>query len=77
MILFKATQLGADYTSIDDPLNGWSIFNKGTIICKTIDANHDTIINASNSKIIIEFLKHRIFYSNNKDRALIYEDNYG
>lgn len=57
MVLFKAKQLNEGYKSIDDPYNGWSKFNKGTIICKLIDADHDSILNAQNSKMIAEYLQ--------------------
>ena len=57
MILFKARELLDDYKLIDDPLNGWSKFNRGEISCYTLAANHDTILNANNSARIVDFLK--------------------
>ncbi|HAU1765486.1 TPA: amino acid adenylation domain-containing protein [Legionella pneumophila] len=57
MVLFKAKKLNEGYQSIDDPYNGWSKFNKGTIICKLMDADHDSILNAQNSRMIAEYLQ--------------------
>ncbi|KTD57099.1 polyketide synthase [Legionella sainthelensi] len=62
MILFKAKKLNDGYLEIDDPYNGWAKFNKGNIICRIIDANHDTIMNEENSKMIAEFLQKSDFY---------------
>lgn len=62
MILFKAKELNEGYQEIDDPYNGWAKFNKGNIMCQTIDANHDTIMNEENSKMIAEFLQKNDFY---------------
>lgn len=57
MILFQAKDLDDYYKTITEPLNGWSKFNSGNIICKSIDANHHTIINKENSKIITDYLQ--------------------
>ncbi|WP_115707737.1 polyketide synthase [Legionella sainthelensi] len=62
MILFKAKKLSEGYREIDDPYNGWAKFNKGNIICQIIDANHDTIMNEENSKMIAEFLQKSDLY---------------
>lgn len=62
MILFKAKKLNEGYQEIDDPFNGWAKFNKGNIVCQVIDANHDTIMNEENSKMIAEFLQKSGFY---------------
>ncbi|MBS0358861.1 MAG: amino acid adenylation domain-containing protein [Proteobacteria bacterium] len=56
ILLFKASQLSDDYKSIEHPTNGWSSYNKNKILCHKIDGNHETIINAANSKIILEAL---------------------
>jgi thioesterase domain-containing protein len=61
ILLFKARKLYKEYQAIDDPYNGWSNFTKGTIDCKIINSNHDTIINAENSKLIIDYLKKTVF----------------
>ena len=53
MVLFKASHLLDDYKAIEHPTNGWSRYNKGTIICHKIDGTHDTIINANNSVTVI------------------------
>ena len=62
MVLFKASQLFDDYKLIDDPFNGWSQFNDGKIICHTLDANHETIINVENSRRMIDFLQQNGFF---------------
>lgn len=59
MILFKARQVSDDYKSIDNPTNGWSDYNN-KIICHQIDGNHDTIINDTNSKMILNILNNHI-----------------
>ena len=56
IILFKASQLFEDYKSIDHPTNGWSKYSKGNIVCYPIDGNHDTIIDAKNSKSILDLI---------------------
>jgi amino acid adenylation domain-containing protein len=56
IVLFKALQLSDDYKIINHPTNGWSVFNKGKIICHKIDGNHDTIINTKNSKTMLYLL---------------------
>ena len=60
MILFKAIKIGEDYLSIDDPVNGWSQFNKGTIICHALKGDHDSIIDSENSKEIATILYNNI-----------------
>ncbi|ASQ45544.1 type I polyketide synthase [Legionella clemsonensis] len=57
MLLFKASDLFEDYKSINDPSNGWSNFNKGKITCHLLDANHETILNAKNSKHIVKCIQ--------------------
>ncbi len=61
MILFKASALGDDYCTINHPLNGWPQFNKGTIVCHSVNASHDSIINNEQipsilSEYILNFL---------------------
>jgi len=57
MLLFKATELVEEYQAIDHPLNGWSYYNRGSITCHRLDANHETILNAKNSQQIIHVIK--------------------
>ncbi|CEK11098.1 type I polyketide synthase [Legionella hackeliae] len=57
MLLFKASDLAEDYQSINDPSNGWSNFNKGKITCHMLDANHETILDAENSKYIVNYIQ--------------------
>lgn len=57
IILFKASQLYDEYQTIDDEVNGWSNYSKGSIICHKIDGNHDSIIDRDNSKHILAFIK--------------------
>lgn len=60
MLLFKATELNEAYTQINDPLNGWSKFNKGNITCNFIQANHDTIMHEDKCSIIENIIYKKI-----------------
>ena len=57
IILFKATQLLEEYQSIEHPVNHWSKFNNGKVVCYPIDANHETIMNTENIRHIINFIQ--------------------
>ncbi|WP_347252409.1 acyltransferase domain-containing protein, partial [Legionella sp.] len=57
MLLFKASYLSDIYRTIDDPTNGWAKYNKGKIICHALEGNHDTVMNANNSKIILQLIE--------------------
>ena len=59
MLLVKAEELIDDYLSIDHPTNGWSEYNAGNIDCNLIKANHDTILNTENSRLILEILNEK------------------
>lgn len=60
MLLFKATNLGKDYTSINHPTNGWSKFNQGNITCHLVQANHETIMHIDNCSIIENIIYNKI-----------------
>lgn len=57
IILFKASELSKAYQDINDAKNGWVNYNQSEIVCHTIHANHESIINISNSKAILDFIK--------------------
>jgi polyketide synthase PksJ len=61
IILFKATKLLEEYQSIDHPVNHWSKFNNGKIVCYPIDANHETIMNSESIRHIIGFIQENNF----------------
>jgi amino acid adenylation domain-containing protein len=74
IVLFKASYLLDLYQSIEDPTNGWANYNKGKILCHTVDGNHETIINNKNSRTILHLIKrylsekYRIIDENLKER---------
>lgn len=56
ILLFKASYLSDVYQTIDHPTNGWSKYNKGKIICHTINSNHENILDDENSGIILQLI---------------------
>ena len=53
IVLFKACELGEDYISLNQPLNGWSEYTKGTVHCHSVKANHESIINSKQLSTIL------------------------
>ena len=52
MLLFKASEMLAEYQHIDEEYNGWRQFNTGNIIVYSLDATHESIVNSNNMALI-------------------------
>ena len=53
LLLFKAKKLVNEYHSLNEPLNGWDLFNFGDIDCCEVEATHFDILDKKFLELII------------------------